>query len=206
VPLPSIGEDLPQVLNAWFEEAERLDSVYEVFFGALYNTRAYPRSQFLSLMQAAESFHRATKSGKYVRQGEYKEYSLVIKDAIPEGAPDDLKRKLRTNIELGNEYSLPNRIKELVNTLPGREIIKKNPDFVDQVVKTRNSFTHLTKKRKGNDKVLRGANLDHANEDLRILLTSLFLRRLDIDAQVVSNATMTMIRKRPEYLDIDDDQ
>ena len=58
----------------------------------------------------------------------------------------------------------------------------------------------------GKAKALHGADLDAANEDLRILLTSLFLGRLDIDPQAVFNATMTMIRKRPEYLDIDDDQ
>ena len=203
VPLPSIEEDLSQVLNAWFEEAERLDPVYEVFFGTLYNTRAYSRSQFLSLMQAAESFHRTTKSGKYVRSDKYKEYSRVMKDAIPEAAPDALKSKLQSMFDFGNEYSLPKRIEELVDSLPGREIIKKNPNFVKQVVETRNSLTHLTKKRKA--KVLRGADLDNANEDLRILLTSLFLRRLDIDPEAVYKATTTMVKKRGEYFSIQDD-
>jgi hypothetical protein len=206
VPLPSIQEDLSQVLNAWFEEAERLDLVYEVFFGTLYNTSAYPRSQFLSLTQAAESFHRITKFGKYVRQDKYKEFSYAMKAAIPEAAPDALKNKLRSLFDFGNEYSLRNRIEDLTNSFPGREIIKKNPNLVKQVVETRNSFTHLsknskTKKRKAN--VLNGADLEAANEDLRILLTSLFLRRLDIDSGAVYNATRTMIRGRGEFLEID---
>jgi len=201
VPLTSIGEDLPQVLNAWFKEAERLDSVYEVFFGTLYNTRAYPRSQFLSLMQAAESFHRTTKSGKYVRPEKYEEFRKEMVSAIPEEATPELKSKLYGTLKYGNEYSLNERIKEIVDSLPGREILKKNPTFAQDVVATRHYLTHLDER--GKAKALHGADLEAANEDLRILLTSLFLTRLDIDLSAVFNATVSMISRRPEFLDIE---
>jgi hypothetical protein len=202
LPLPSIAPDLPQILNTWFREAEILGPIYEVFFGALYNTWSYPQSEFLSLMQAAESFHRKTRANKYVGEEKYEELLREIVGGIPESVPNDLKSRLKDMLKYGNEYSLRKSIRELADSMPGREIISEHPDFVNEVVETRHYLTHLNEELK--DKALHGAALDNANEELRILLTSLLLKRLDINPRAVYNATMTMINRRWEYIPRED--
>jgi hypothetical protein len=67
-------------LNAWFDRARPLRPVYTLYFSALYSERMYLESEFLSLAQALETFHR----NLYGVEG--KQYSL--KDRL-----DDLSRR-----------------------------------------------------------------------------------------------------------------
>lgn len=200
LPLPSIAPDLSIVLNAWFKDVERLDPVHEVFFGALYNTRAYPQSQFLSLMQAAESLHRRTRFGKYVREEKYEEYRREMVACIPGPVNKDHRESLKARLKYGNEYALRKRLQELLRLYPGKELIEANPNFINDIVNTRNYLTHLTDELK--DKALHGTALLKANDDLRYLLTILLLRRLEISGATVYEASLRI--ERSEYLSLED--
>jgi hypothetical protein len=186
LPLPSIVSDLPKIFNSWFRTAEAFGPVYDLFLGALYNTKAYPQSEFLSLMQALESYHRRTRRGKYVRDEEYEEYRRAIVSGIPGVVPKGLKDSLKKRLEYGNEYSLRKRLKELITPFPEKLILKANPNFINEVVDTRNYLTHYTDELK--EKALHGPRLLKANEDLRALLTSLLYRRLGVDPGIAYGA------------------
>ncbi len=60
-----------------------------------------------------------------------------------------------------------------------KSILETNPNFINEVVDTRNYLTHYTDELK--EKALHGPRLLEANELLRALLTSLLYRRLDVD-------------------------
>jgi len=205
IPLPNIASNLTSILYAWFEDAERLAPVYEAFFGALYNTKAYPQSQFLSLMQTAESFHRRTRPGKYVQEETYEEYRQEMVACIPNSVERDHRESLKTRLKYGNEYSLRKRLQELFAQYPARDLVRDlteaNPNFVNDIVGTRNYLAHLTDELK--NKALFGPALLKANDDLRLILTGLLLRRLGIGGLTAYRAITERI-ERWEYLDWED--
>lgn len=61
-----ISERFENFLQNWFGKAELLEPVYDLFFGTLYSPSMYLEFQFLSLIQAIESFHRRRYGGKYL--------------------------------------------------------------------------------------------------------------------------------------------
>lgn len=64
VTMRQISPGLPTVLGNWFERRDRLRPVHELFFGSLFAPRTYPEFQFLSLVQALETYHRRTRPGR----------------------------------------------------------------------------------------------------------------------------------------------
>lgn len=56
-----IQEKFEIFLNNWFSKAKLLRPVYNLFFGLRYNPGGYLQYQFLTLVQALETYHRRTK-------------------------------------------------------------------------------------------------------------------------------------------------
>jgi len=56
LPLPIIQAEIAGILDSWFQNAQRLRSVYDIFFGTLFNTEMYLEAHFLSLCQAMRAF------------------------------------------------------------------------------------------------------------------------------------------------------
>ncbi len=116
-----------------------------------------PRSEFLSRMQALESYHSRMRHGKYLRDEEYEEHRRPIVSGIPGAVLKGLKASLKERLKYGNGYSLMKRLKELFAPYPEKEFREANPDISNGVVDTRNYLTRYTDELK--EKALHGPRL-----------------------------------------------
>lgn len=186
LPFPRISEQIANVLSLWFTNACRLRTVYDLFFGTFYNPDMYLEFQFLSLMQALESFHRVTKSGKYLNDNDWSPFRETLANAIPAELESGHKESLKGRIKYGNEYSLRKRIGELLENLDKETVSLLSPTekyFTGILVDTRNYLTHYDDDLKY--VALKNEDLYWANQRLRILITLLLLKEIGIQEKLI---------------------
>jgi len=95
----------------------------------------------------------------------------------------DFRNSLRKKLEYGYEYSLRTRLKELLNEY-GSEFLglfvnKKKPEFINDVVSTRNWLTHFDENDR-EEAVTDNEELAYISGRLEILLTILLLNYIGI--------------------------
>lgn len=186
---PTIKESVSNILEAWFSKAELLRPVFTLFFGSMYFSSMYPRFHFLNLIQAAETFHRNMRKGKYTSKGAFEKICQVLKKAIPEEVCGEFRESLESRISFGNEYSLRTRIKLLFMELEDetRQLLTQDVKaLVGKIVATRNYFTHYTSSLK--KKALSGDELHYANQKLRVLLIVLLLKEVGLSEPLIRDA------------------
>ena len=172
-------------LQNWFGKAELLKPVYDLFFGTLYNPSMYLELQFLSLIQAVESYHRRRFGGKYLSDEDYKGAYDTLVNAIPDSVKGDFKQSLKSRIQYGNEFSLRTRLKRLFNSDEYQEIlnefVENKGDFIGAVVDTRNYLTHY----EGEEKAAIGKELAPFIQKLKILLKICLLTELGFSSEEI---------------------
>ena len=186
IPFPRIAEKIDRVISLWFSKAQNLRSVYDLFFGTFYNPGMYLQFQFLSLMQAIESFHRVTKGGKYLSNEDWRPYREKLINEISVELDDGHRESLKSRIKYGNEYSLRKRLSELLQTLDEETLSVLFPSskyFTGVIVDTRNYLTHYDDELK--DSSLKGADLYWANQRLRVFITILLLKEIGIEENII---------------------
>lgn len=189
LPYSRISNNISDVLSLWFAKAQRLRSVYDLFFGTFYNPGLYLQFQFLSLMQAIESFHRVTKGGKYLSNEDWQPYRATLASGISKELDSGHRESLKSRIKYGNEYSLRKRIGELLEILAESTASLLTPTdkfFTGVVVDTRNYLTHYDDELK--DVALKDADLYWANQRLKILITILLLKEIGIPEDLIVNS------------------
>lgn len=187
VPLTTVEANFEQVLNAWFDRADLLEPVYTLFFSTLYDPDTYLTSEFLSLAQALEIFHRRiTPEGhdRYFPKETFKEYREAMLSVLPEKA----RSVLSSRLQFMNEYSLKERLEDLAMRVPNapRALISRDlNEFIKRVRDTRNYLTHYTKRKKA----FTEDEYFGANSRLRLWLMVLLLLEVGVDQDVVSEAS-----------------
>ena len=192
---PDIKDKVAIVLNHWFRRADDLRAVYELFFGTFYNKKLYLKFQFLSLVQALESFDRSVNPSQYLSDEDYNPIREALVAAIPATTPCSLRSSLKNRVEFGNEYSLRKRLTQILKSLDDKArslVCSNSATFVAAAVDTRNYFTHYTDELKS-EAVLAPEELFHLTQRIRILLTIVLLKDLGIDESLVAAA----IRRNP---------
>jgi hypothetical protein len=185
VPLPSIEPSLEQVFNAWFDRARLLRPVYTLYFSALYSERMYLESEFLSLAQALEIFHRSLygDEDKYFSASEFREYRKAMLSALPEAARAVLQNKLAH----ANEFSLKERLEDLSRRTPPsvrRLVVEDFDDFTTRVKDTRHHLTHYSSQKRA----FTGEELLGANRRLRLWLMALLYLEIGVGEAIVVEA------------------
>lgn len=201
---PHIQDRIHRILKAWFRNAERLRTVFDLFFGTFYNKNLYLRFQFLSLMQALESYDRIVNDSSYVSDKEYEKIKQALTNAFPSGMDHDLKASLKSRIKYGNEHSLRKRLKKLFADLQPdtvKLVADDSSRFVGTIVDSRNYFTHLSEELESSA-ILEGSELFYTTHRLRIFLTILLLRELEIDepsivSVIQNNSKLNFIYQLP---------
>jgi hypothetical protein len=172
-------------LQNWFDKAELLKPVYDLFFGTLYKPSMYLEVQFLSLIQAVESYHRRRFGGKYLSDEDYKEVCDTLVNAIPDSVEGGFKDSLESRIRYGNEFSLRTRLRRLFDSDEYQEILSEFAEnknaFIGKVVDTRNYLTHY----EGKEKAAIGEELDPFIQKLKILLEICLLTELGFGSEEV---------------------
>lgn len=180
-----ISEQFETYLQNWFDKADLLKPVYDLFFGTLYNPSMYLEFQFLSLIQAVESYHRRMFGGEYLSDEGYKEVYDALVNAIPDSVEGGFKDSLKSRIRYGNEFSLRTRLRGIFESDKYREIISEfieNKDaFIGGVVDTRNYLTHY----EGEEKAAIGEEIDPFIYKLKILLEMCLLTELGFSSEEI---------------------
>lgn len=198
ITLPEMQQEFCSVLEKWFSNSDELESTYNLFFGALFNSSLYLNFHFLSLMQAIETFHRQVFSGKYIEQGEYDEKSQKIKTNIPTEFPSDLRDAIKSRIKYGNEYSLRKRIRglfESTDDLTKALVTDDYKSFIGKIVDTRNYFTHYDEELKL--AALSGPNLYYSCQRLKIFIIVMLLKNIGLSEEIIRNVIQRNSKIQP---------
>ena len=209
LPYPNVRDTLEKILSNWFAKAEKLKHVFDLFFGTFYNPQMYLEFHFLGLTQAIESYHRATKSGKYMSDEKWLTYSEKLGKCIGSELKSDHRNSLKSKIKYGNEYSLRKRFGDLLRAISSdtKDVFQFDDQyFKKKVVDTRNYFTHYDDELKEN--CLKGYDLIMANSRLKVLLILLLLKEIGIDEEnacerlrnnyrIMNELNIPLFRKKP---------
>lgn len=198
ITLPEMRQEFCSVLEKWFSNQEELESTYNLFFGALFNSSQYLNFHFLSLMQAIETYHRQVFSGKYIEQKKYDKESQKIKTNMPTVFPSDLKDAIKSRIKYGNEYSLRKRIKGLFESTDESTRVLVTDDyksFISKIVDTRNYFTHYDEELKL--AALSGSELYYACQRLKIFIIILLLKSNGLNEEIIRNVIQRNTKIQP---------
>lgn len=189
-----IMQDFERMIQKWFEKADLLNPVYDLYFGTLYNSSMYLHHEFLSLAQALESYHRRMHGGKYVEDQPYQPIRQTLSSAIPSSLGEDFRESLKTKIKYGNEFSLKKRLREVVdkNSEFIQTLIVDPGEFIDQVANTRNYLTHYTEELR--PKAKKGYDLYVLGQKLKFLIEVCFLSELGLPSNVIQKRLKEDVR------------
>ena len=180
-----ISDNFEKYLMNWFVKSEFLQPVYDLYFGTLYNPSMYLHHEFLSLIQALESYHRRVDGGKYVSDDDYIQIYKSLVSVIPQELDNDFKESLKQKLKYHNEFSLRKRLKEILNKCGdvGNLLIHDNERFVEDVVTTRNFLTHYDKSIEMKAKT--DQDLYKLVQEMKFVLEIVFLIELDVGVETI---------------------
>lgn len=178
-------DNFGEYLTNWFKKSKSLKPVYDLYFGVLYSSSIYLHHEFLSLVQAIESYHRRRYKDKYLSDRKSKDVYNALISAIPKGIESDFKYSLKNRFRHINEFSLRKRLKELLNRYNDVTslLIHDEKIFIEDVVNTRNFLTHYDKKNES--KANKGKELYNLVQKIKFLLEVCFLMELEIPIEKI---------------------
>jgi hypothetical protein len=179
-PFRAIRQTAESLLSSWFSLEERIGPVFGLLLGTYYNSRMYVETEFLTLMQALEIFHRRLVKGSYVQPSEWLPYLDELLRAIPSTLSSSHRKSLSKRLEYGYEYSLRKRLNDIVGSLNDavqKRITGGNSNFVAECADTRNALVHEG----GGGIESKGLVAMHrTNRQLRALLNVLIWKQLGL--------------------------
>lgn len=141
---------ISDLLDQWFGKAELLEPVRALHSVMTYDRAGYLELEFISIVQALESYHRRFRQGRYVDDVVYSNHVLpALVGAIPigNGISSEFRDTLKGRMRHLNEYSLKKRIKHILDEL-GADLCEGFIDspkaFAQKVADTRNYLTHYS--------------------------------------------------------------
>lgn len=190
-----ISDNFELYLKNWFKKSEILKPVYELYFGTLYNPSMYLNHQFLSLIQALESYHRRTYAGKYVSDEDYSKLYEKFINVISQNIDPDFRESLCNKMKYLNELSLRRRLKDLLNKCGNmiEPIISDKDTFIESVKSTRDFLTHYDKNLESKSK--KGQELYWLTQRMKFLLEICFLSELGMPDEIIR----ALIKRNEKY-------
>lgn len=198
IPYSEISESFPNIVNLWFDKEGNLKTVYELYISDFYKDIIYIDTSFLNVVQTLETYHRRTHNGKIYDEDVFEKYRNEVIEFVIENLPQELHSKFTS--KYGNEYSLNQRLKEIVSELSLETINTlfmsktKSKKFIQQIVDTRNYLTHFDEDGKKN--LLTSIDEKYyAIIRLRALNTILLFKELGIDEDMI----LKKVRESKQY-------
>jgi hypothetical protein len=188
--LPAIRPVAQQAMRRWFERAESLRSIYDLYFGTLFQRGAYVHQRFLSLAQALESYHRQVKGGHHVSEEVFQPLRDRLVNVISQSTDAvsrDARQAFCNKLAYFNEISLRRRLKELVSSHRPyvRLLIRNERRFVKRVVATRNYYTHYDVASAAESVPVE--HLHYLSDQMQFLLELCLLSELGFDQDTIAN-------------------
>ena len=174
-----------EIIKNWLLNADKLKSVYNLYFAVRYNSHLLATNQFLNFIQALETYCSIKYENRYIPHDACSEIYRGLIGSIPEreiSGYDEFKQNLKVKLRYINEYSLRTKVKTLIkdNQEVLSEYIGEKKDFIDRLICTRNYLTHYSKE---NEKC--------AAKDLDLIELALKTRIL-VEVCLLNEAGLTM--------------
>jgi hypothetical protein len=179
---------LAAAIAAWFSTSEEFRPLENLIYGTIRNSSMFVETEFLSLAQALESFHRLTDRTALVESSIFQLIHTKVQQTIRAVCENSaLAARLEDSIQYANEPSFRNRIESLIAQLRqdhAQSLLGDPVEFEQTLRQTRNFFTHQGIRKQS--KVLTGAKeLFLFNQKLHALLRLLMLLHVGLPEDLV---------------------
>ncbi|SRR6266496_4246067 len=176
------GSQLSSAVASWFSMSEEFTPLENLIYGTIRHSSLFVETEFLSLAQAIESFHRLTDKSTVVEPQVFAQVKEDLSGFISQQgwAQSAIAERCKEAINFVNEPTFQNRIQSLLGDIDPERLkrIIGDPVIFEQALKqTRNYLTHPGTKKK--EKVLTGSKeLFLFNQKLHVLLRLLMLKTM----------------------------
>lgn len=197
--LNDIRDNSDFIMNKWWIKNEVFKSVFDIYFGTIFNSKMYLENTYLSLAQCIESYHRKSPRflDYYIHPEEYAERIEIVKKTL-KNQPEltiSQKKSLISTLKMGNSLSLENRIQQLLITYPTITpfIIGSEKNFPNSIALNRNNLTHLDPKPE--IKYATFEELYYLSIRMRLLLITVFLDELGFEIRNIEKIILRLSRR-----------
>lgn len=143
----TIKSNTQDVLNNWLGAYETMAPALSLYFSTKNGVQKYNGGKFLALAQGLETYHRKTSNEKLMESSEFE----VLVSKIIENCPEQNIEWLKGRLMYGNEISLGNRLKRIIEPFKNKLGSKKERKrLLRKIVDTRNYLTHYNEDLKEN--------------------------------------------------------
>ncbi len=188
---------LANAIAIWLCEPERFTSIEGLALGILRKTKLFIETEFLSLAQALEGFHRATGSTSCPNKAALRQLRKKLTTFLEaEPLDQELKQRVCESVSYANEPTLAARLADLCGRLSNATISGMNihlVTFSQNIRHTRNFYTHAgsPQRRVDHKTPLSGKHLFLLNQKMRALLRGLLLLHVGIPEEQFRELVIT---------------
>lgn len=189
---------LATAIAAWFSTPEEFKPLENFIYGTIRHSSFFSETEFLSLAQALESFHRLTDKSRVVEPTVFKQALKALCRSISQICGDSpLATRLLDGVRYANEPTFNARIQSLLSQVSPDNLTKLIGDpvvFARTLRQTRNHFTHAGIPKRKN--VLTGAKEKFLfNQKLHALLRLLMLKNIGFSEKAVFDPILQQSRR-----------
>ena len=183
-------------LEVWLSQPEEFRSVENLALGVLRKGDLFYETEFLSLSQALEGFHRVTSEREPIDKTTLrklrKSYDKLL---LQEGVEKSLASRLCDAMAHANDPNFVSRLVALCGRLSEFVLMQMGiepANFAAEVVSTRNFYTHAGSRASSRRKVppVSGWAVFFLNQKLRALLRAVLLRHLGVPEEQITSLTI----------------
>jgi hypothetical protein len=191
---------LASAIAIWMSETEGFREIENLLLGVLRKGKLFVETEFLSLAQALEGFHRATGEEIRIDKAAYKTLRKKIEDLLTtEKVDEETAKRVNAAVSNANQTSFRSRLRDLCARLSGEILTKMDiaPEkFISEVVRMRNFSTHAGGSNEEKEEPIRGKALFLLCQKMRALLRGVFLRHLGFPEEQISEL---IVREATKY-------
>ena len=163
-------------------ESDGFREIENLLLGVLRKGKLFIETEFLSLAQALEGFHRATGKEIKLDKAAFKVLRKKIESFLADqNLDDETATRVNSAISFANQTSFRSRLRELCGRLSEQTLTNMNiapEQFIGDVVRMRNFFTHAGGSYDVKEEPLRGGELFLLSQKMRAVLRGVFLLHL----------------------------
>jgi hypothetical protein len=192
-----VADRFDSVLQAWVRMYDDLGTVIRLLLGVIHHRSRFfsTESEFLTVVQALESYHHARREGLELSVEEHlRRLDLVLGLCEEKDTRKWLKRKLTRSNSKGLNQRLDELLQETALITDPVLAERNRQEFVTKVVWARNFLSHLDHTQR--DKRLSPNDLLDARDTLLVALQGLILEELGFSEQVAAAKVQATRRYR----------
>lgn len=191
-----LSERLNVYLENWFGLVKDVEPTYDLYFGTIFNQNLFPNHEFLSLAQALESYLSRRFDNNIMPSELFEELKKNAMKAISQNA-SKYQQYLEPKVNYDmNRKSFRTKLKRFFETYGDMLscFLDDKDRFVQDVVDTRNYYTHYPQKLEG--KAVKIEELPFLSEKLRLTLVTILLKETGIEERLIEQALKRYLQFR----------